>query len=144
MKNMNSLNDLEKKIVIENMRKYRDQIFPGWGGVGRFAKAVGVSQQLMSRWLGGKNAPPATRLPAIARALGVDEEELRGRWKADAEAEAPVESGEVIQGQIAAIDAQILLLRHNRRALLGETDVTRHREGIRIIGEMLKAELRDQ
>ncbi len=138
----NVLTDLEKMMLIENMRKHRDLVFPGWGGIGRFAKAVGVSQQLMSRWLGGKNAPPATRLPAIARALGVDEEELRGRWKA--EAEAPAGSGEIIQGQIAAIDAQILLLRHTRRALLGKTDPKRYKEGIRIIGEMLKAELRDQ
>lgn len=45
------------------------------------------------------------------------------------------------RGIIRAIDTHILLLRHSKRALTGKADARRHREGVRIIGELLKTEL---
>ncbi len=41
------------------------------------------------------------------------------------------------------IDTHILLLRHSKRALTGKADARRHREGVRIIGELLKTELNE-
>jgi transcriptional regulator with XRE-family HTH domain len=105
---------------------------------------VGVSPQSASRWLNGRLTQPPARLHAIAEALGVSEEELWGRRKADMESDMPGDLPESVQGQIDAIDTQILLLRHNKRALLGKGDVKRHKEGVRIIRELLKTELSEK
>ena len=139
---MDCLTDRENKALVENMRKHRDRVFPGRGGLKRFARAIGVSSPSLSRWLNGRLTPPSARLHAIAKALGMDVGELCGRQKM--ETDAPGDLPEIMRGQIDAIDTQILLLRHNKRALLGETDAKRHHEGVRIIGELLKSELGDK
>ena len=66
----------EMSVFAENLRKYRDQAFPGWGGLGRFAKAAGVSPDALSRWMNGKQMPSMARLHALAKTLGVGVGEL--------------------------------------------------------------------
>jgi transcriptional regulator with XRE-family HTH domain len=139
---MDTLATGEKRRLTVNLRKYREQVFPGRGGIGRFAEAVGVSPRTLSRWLNGVLVPSLEHLHSIAKALGVDEQELCGRRKAKAVGNRS-DFQEIVQGQINAIDTQILLLRHNKRALLGEADTKRHKESVRIIGMLLKTELGD-
>ncbi len=141
---MDTRTDVEKRRLIENIRKHCDRVFPGRGGVRRFAEAVGVSPRTASRWLNGALLPPPARLHAIAKALGVSKRTLCGGRKIPMEA-APPPAGlpEIVQGQIEAIDTHILLLRHSKRALTGKADARRHREGVRIIGDLLKTELNE-
>ncbi len=139
---MDTLTNTDKRIFAKNMRKYREQYFSERGGVGRFATSVGVSQRTLSRWLSGALFPSPEHLRAIAKALEVDEQELCGRRKVKNTANNK-DFSEVVQGQLDVIDTQMLLLRHNKRALLGEADAKRHRESVRIIGALLKTELGD-
>jgi transcriptional regulator with XRE-family HTH domain len=137
---MDTLTNVEKRRLAMSMRKYRDQFFPGRGGIGRFAKSVGVSPRTLSRWLSGVLSPSPEHLHALAKALEMDERELYGRRKAR-EADKHSDFPEIVRGQIDVIDTQMLLLRHNKRALLGEADTKRHKESVRIIGMLLKTEL---
>ncbi len=141
---MNVLIDVEKKTLVDNMRKHCERVFSGWGGVKRFAEAVGVSPQSASRWLSGKLTPPQARLHAIAEVLGVDEEELCGRRKAEMAVDTPRDLPESVQGQIDAIDTQILLLMYDKQALMGKVDAKRHKECVRIIRKVLKMELNEE
>lgn len=45
---------------------------PGWSQT-RLAAAVGVRPQTVNKWVKGENTPPVDRLPAIEKALGLDE-----------------------------------------------------------------------
>lgn len=140
---MDYFSEQEKKAFIRNLRKHRERVFPGWGGNGLLAKAADVSPQSLSQWMGGKRAPSPEHVYALAKALGVDARELCGRRKVKADAPGD-DLPEIVKGQIAAIDTLILMLRHNRRALLGETDAKRHKEGVRIIKQLLEKELEDK
>ena len=133
----------ERRRLIENLRKHYDRIFPGRGGVRRFAEAVGVSPRTVSRWLNGVLLPSQARLHTIAKVLEVSERVLCERRKTPVQTGLPAGLPEIVQGQIEAIDTHILLLRHSKRALTGKADARRHREGVRIIGDLLKTELNE-
>jgi transcriptional regulator with XRE-family HTH domain len=134
---MDFSDDIETSTFAENLRTYRDRMFPGWGGLGRFAKAAGVSPDALSRWMSGKQIPTMARLNALAKALGVEVGDLYGRQKTENSGDSP----DIVQGQIAVIDTLLLVLTYNKRMLLGEADATRHKEGFRIIRELLRSEL---
>ncbi|MEY2653910.1 MAG: helix-turn-helix protein [Pseudomonadota bacterium] len=53
------------------------------GSQTELAVKVGVSQGAISSWERGAHLPPSTRLPALARALGVPLRELRRVVAAD-------------------------------------------------------------
>jgi transcriptional regulator with XRE-family HTH domain len=134
--------DKEKKVFVGNLRKQRERVFPGRGGDGLLAKAAGVSPRLLSQWMNGKRAPSPEQVDALAKALGVDVLELRGRRKAKAGAPG-ADRPDIVMGQVDAIDTMILMLWYNKRALLGETDGSRHRECMRIIRQLMEKELED-
>ncbi len=137
---MSFIDNVETSMFAENLRKYRNQAFPGWGGLGRFAKAAGVTPNTMSLWMSGRQMPSTKRIHALAKTLGVEVGELCGPQAPEAEASGEVP--EFVQEQIAVIDTLILLLTLNRRALLGEADARRRNEGFRIINAVVQSELR--
>ncbi len=135
---MDYLADTEKWVFAENLRKYREQAFPGWGGLGRFAKAAGVSSYTLSQWMSGKQMPSTARIHALAKVLGVEAGELYTPQAPEAETSIP----DFVQEQIAVIDTLVLLLTYNRQALLGKVDAWSRNEGFRIINALVQGELR--
>lgn len=136
-------NEEEKEAFVDNLRKRREQVFPGRGGNGRLAKAAGVAPQLLSQWLKGKRAPSSGQVYALAKALGVDARKARGRRKAKAGAPGN-DLPEIVKGQIDAIDTLIFILRYNKLALLSGESGRRYRGGIRILRQLVEQELRDK
>lgn len=162
---MDHITSKEEKVLLENLRKQRERVFPGRSGIGRLAKAVGVSPGLLSQWLNGKQAPSPEQVYALAKALGVDARKARGRRKAEvdqgtytakvdarkalgrrkAKAGAPGNDlPEIVKGQIDAIDALIFILRYNKLALLDGETGKQYRGGIRILRQVVEQELRDK
>ncbi len=137
---MSFIDNVETSMFAENLRKYRNQAFPGWGGLGRFAKAAGVSPDALARWMSGKQMPSTARIHALAKTLGVSVGELCSPQAPEGETSGDAQ--ESIQEQIAAIDTVILLLTYYKMALLGEIDAERGKEGFSIISELLKRELK--
>ncbi len=136
---MDSIVNTEISTFAANLRKHRERAFPGWGGLGCFAKAAGVSPDALARWMSGKQMPSTARIHTLSKALGVSVGELCSPQVSETETSG--DAPESVQEQIAAIDTVILLLTYHKRALLGEVDAGHSKEGFRIISELLKREL---
>ena len=141
---MNTLTKMEREILINNIRQLRKVVFPNRGGIKRLAEAIGVTPQLASQWLRGERVPSSTHLNSLAKVFQVKTRNLCEKQYDPIVPEASSDLPENAAGQIAAIDAMILILRYSKLALIGTVDATRHLKGMRIINDMLRTEVLDQ
>lgn len=67
-----------RRILIKNIRRYKDLLFRGKGSGARLAEEVGVAPQTVSNWLKGKRHPTLRQLYQLSIAFNVGPMELCG------------------------------------------------------------------
>lgn len=68
------------------------------------AEAIGVSQQVFSRWVIGQTSPKAEYIPAIARYLGVTQAEVREMRTAPARPRHIAQRMDALEERMATIE----------------------------------------
>ncbi len=54
------------------IKKYREKVFPGQGGLTECAEKLGISKQALSRWESGGRTPKRSNIKELARVFGID------------------------------------------------------------------------
>lgn len=75
---MYSLPARNKEILVRNIRRYKEQCFPGKGSGRRLAGEIGVHPQTVTQWLNGSRTPTVKQLYRLSIAFNVSPLNLCG------------------------------------------------------------------